>query len=92
MKLSIVSLACLQIAILMLTVRGAENWSTSFAFLWYGTFGIAVVLALASGIVAIAMRGVTISYRVLTVVFALPALLALPLLIWIILVLAPLAD
>jgi hypothetical protein len=72
--------------------RGAENWSTSFAFLWYGTFGTAVVLALASVIVAIPMRGVTSSYRLLTIVLALPALIALPLLIWIIVMLAPLAD
>jgi hypothetical protein len=92
MKLSIASLVCLAVAVLMLVVRGSADWSRSFAALWYGTFALAVALGLAAVVATIASRGVATRRRVVTVVLALPALVAVPLLIWTIVVLAPLAD
>ena len=86
------SLACLALAALMLAIRGTANWSRSFAEIWYGTFGAAVVLGLAAVVVAIATRRATRRDRTLTIGLALPALIAVPLLIWLIVTIAPYAD
>ena len=90
--LALSSLACLAVAGLMLVVRGAANWSQGFAVAWYGLFGGAVVLAIAAVAVAVLSRHVALKRRVTIVGLSLPALLAVPLLIWLVLTLAPLAD
>jgi hypothetical protein len=86
------SIACLTAAVFVLVVRGAADWSRAFAVVWYGLFGAAVVLAFAALVVAGLSRGVALRRRLAMVGLSLPALLAVPLLIWLILTLAPLAD
>jgi hypothetical protein len=75
----------------MLAVRGAADWSRAFTVVWCGLFGAAVVLAVGALVVAVRSRAVLKS-RLAIVGLALPALLAVPLLIWLIVVLVPLAD
>ena len=86
------SIACLTGAGLLLVVRGPANRSTAFAASWYGLFGAAVVLAVAALVVAALSREVPSRRRLAIVGLSLPALLAVPLLLWAILTLAPLAD
>jgi hypothetical protein len=49
------SIACIVVIIVALSVRGAADWSESFAVFWYGLWGAAVVLAVV-GIVAATVR------------------------------------
>jgi hypothetical protein len=90
--LAVSSLACLVAAVLMLVVRGTANWSRGFAVTWYGLFGGSVVLAIAAVALAALSRRVASERRLTIVVLSLPALIAVPLLIWLIVTLAPLAD
>jgi hypothetical protein len=76
----------------MLVVRGSANWSSAFAVVWYGLFGAAVVLAVAALVVAGLSRGSGAKRRLAIVGLSLPALVAVPLLIWLIVTLAPLAN
>jgi hypothetical protein len=59
---------------------------------WYGLFGGSVVLAIAAVALAALSRRVASERRLTIVVLSLPALIAVPLLIWLIVTLAPLAD
>lgn len=59
---------------------------------WYGLFGAAVVLAVAALAAAGLSRDVALRRRLAIVGLSLPALLAVPLLIWAVVTLAPLAD
>lgn len=90
--LALSSLARLAVAVLMLIVRGAANWSRGFALTWYGLFGGAVVLASTAVAVPVLSRHVAMKRRLTTVGLSLPALVAVPLLIWLIVTLAPLAN
>ena len=92
MRLSIASLSRLAVAVAMFAIRGGENWSRAFAETWYGLFGGAVVLAIAAVVFAIATRGATGRRRLAIVTLALPALVAVPLLIWVFIALVPLAG
>ena len=92
MRLAGASLACLSAAALLLIVRGTANWSSGFAVVWYGLFGAAVVLAVSGLLVAGLSRGVVLRRRLTIVGLSLPALPAVPLLIWLIVTLAPLAN
>jgi hypothetical protein len=92
MRLGAVSLICLTLAILMLAVRGAADWSTSFAVTWYGVFGAAVVLAFAAATAAVVARHDAPMRRLAILALALPALVAVPALIWVVATVAPLAD
>src|SRR5436190_14329948 len=92
MKFSIASLSCLVAAIVMISIRGGEDWSAAFGVAWYGLFGVAVVLAIVAVGIAVAARGVTGSRRLLIVALAIPALIAVPLLILVISMTAPLAN
>jgi hypothetical protein len=92
MRFATASIVCLSGAVLMLVVRGPDNWSGSFGVVWYGFFGAAVVLGLAA-LAAGGLSGDVASKRRLAIIgLALPALFAVPLLIWAIVTLAPLAD
>lgn len=92
MKLAIASLMFLVLAAAMLAIRGASDWSQSFAIAWYATFGMAALLALAAVVVAIGARHLSGERRTAIVVLALPALAAVPLLVVVVLTLAPLAN
>jgi hypothetical protein len=91
-RLAVSSVICLSAAVWMLVVRGAANWSSAFAVVWFGVFGLAVALAVAALVVAGLSRGVTRRQRLTVVWLSLPALVAVPLLIWLIVTLAPLAN
>jgi hypothetical protein len=86
------SIACLTGTGLLLVVRGPANWSTAFAATWYGLFGAAVVLAVAALVIAALSPDVPSRRRLAIVGLSLPALLAVPLLLWAIVTVAPLAD
>jgi len=86
------SVACLSAAVLMLVIRGAADWSRGFAVIWYALFGVAVILAVVALVVAGASRDIGSKRRLAIVGLSLPALIAVPLLIWLIVTLAPLAD
>jgi hypothetical protein len=90
--LALSSLACLAVAVFVLVVRGAADWSRGFAVTWYGLFGGAVVLAIAAVAVAVRSRRVALKRRLTIVGLSLPALVGVPLLIWLIVTLAPLAN
>ena len=92
MSLARASIACLSVAVLMLVVRGAADWSGTFAATWYGLFAAAVVLAVAALVVAALSRDVTLRRRLTIVGLSLPALVAVALLLWAIVTLAPLAN
>lgn len=92
MKLSIASVVFLVLASVMLAVRGASDWSPAFGFTWYGVFGVAVILAVGAVGVAVAGRGLSGRRRSAIILLALPALVAVPLAIEVILTLAPLAN
>jgi hypothetical protein len=91
MGIAVSSVVCLSAAVLMLVVRGAADRSRAFTVVWYGLFGAAVVLALAALVVAVRSRAV-LKRRLVIAGLALPALLAVPLPIWVIVSLVPLAD
>jgi hypothetical protein len=92
MRLAGSSTACLAAALIMVLVRGADDWSQAFAFTWYGLLAIAVVLAVVALAVAGRSRDVAGKRRLAIVGLSLPALLAVPLLVWAVLALAALAD
>lgn len=92
MRLGAASVLCLTTAILMLVIRGPADWSRPFGLTWYGVFGAAVVFAIAAATVAAVTPGVAAKRRLTIAALALPALIAVPLLILAILTLAPLAD
>jgi hypothetical protein len=92
MKFSIASLGCLLIATFLLFARGGSDWSSGFATAWGSLFVGAVALSLVAIAVAVATRRATEQRRVAIVLLALPALVAIPLLIWLIITVAPLAD
>lgn len=86
------SVACLSVAGNMLVARGVADWSTAFGAVWYGLVGAAVVLAVAGTAVAAFSRDVALKRRFADVLLCLPAFVAVPLLVLLIVVLAPLAD
>jgi hypothetical protein len=92
MRLATASIGCLLGAVLLLVARGADNWSRAFAVGWYGLFGAAVALALAALVAAALSRGPGLKRRLTIIGLSLPALLAVPVLLWAIVTLAPLAD
>jgi len=92
MRFAIASIACLSAAVLAVAVRGAADWSRSFATTWYALFGAAVLLAVVALVAALVEREASLGRRLAIVSLALPALLAVPALLWVIATLAPLAD
>lgn len=92
MGLAVSSLACLAVAVLLLAVRGGADWSRGVAVTWYGVFGAAVVFAVAAVAVAVHARHLAPRRRLTVVGLSLPALVALPLLIWLVASLAPLTN
>ena len=92
MRLGAASVVCLTAAILMLAVRGSADWSKWFGVTWYAVFGAAVVFAMAAATRAVVAPDVAARRRLTIAALALPAMLAVPILIWAILTLAPLAD
>jgi hypothetical protein len=88
-KLGVASAVCLLAAILMLAIRGAADWSSSFAIAWYATFGAAALLGLAAIAVAIATPH---SERTKTALLGLPALIAVPVFVVLVLWIARLAS
>ena len=92
MRFSIASLGCLLTATFLFVVSGGSDWSAGFATAWWSLFVGAVALSLVAIAVAVATRRATEARRVAVVVLALPALLAIPVLIWLIISLAPLAN
>jgi len=91
-RAAIASVLCLLVALSTLVVRGPSGWSHSFAATWYGLFGSAVLLAVAAIAHAVFARRSTARLRLAVVGLALPALLAVPALIWLIVTVAPIAD
>lgn len=75
----------------MLAVRGGENWSPAFGTIWYGLFGVAVLFGLIGVGVALLSRG-RLRRRLMALALSLPALIAVPLFIWILATLLPTAD
>ena len=59
---------------------------------WYGLFGASVLLAVAALLVALLSRDAPLKRRLVIVGLSVPALLAVPALIWVIVTLVPLAD
>ena len=92
MRAGIVSVLLLALAIVMLFAAGLADWSETFALTWNTVFGGAVLSALVALISALVHRDATVERRVAAVTLALPALLALAGLIWLIATLAKLAD
>ena len=92
MKFSIASVTLFVLASVTFAIRGAADWSQSFAVAWYGVFGVAVLLGLAAVAVALESRGPGGKRRAMIVVLAFPALIAVPVLIALVIVLAPLAN
>jgi hypothetical protein len=92
MRLGAASVVCLTTAILMLVVRGSADWSRAFGLTWYGVFGAAVVFAVAAAAAAVAAPAVTARRRLTIAALALPGIVAVPILIWMIVAVAPLAD
>jgi Kef-type K+ transport system membrane component KefB len=92
MRFSLASLGCLLTATLVFVARGGSDWSAGFAAAWWTVFVGAVALSLVSIAVTVATRRDTEERRVAIVVLALPALFAVPVLIWSIITLAPLAN
>jgi hypothetical protein len=90
MKYAAASTACFSALLVLLLVRGATDWSESFALCWYGLFAAAVILAL-GGLVE-AKRSATWGRRILVIVLSLPALAAVPAFMWLVYVLARYAD
>jgi hypothetical protein len=85
------SFGCLSAAVLLWVVRGPTNWSRAFGVTWYGLFGAAVVLAVAALVVALLSRDAP-KRRLLIVGLSLPALIAVPVLIWALVTFVPLTD
>jgi hypothetical protein len=92
MRFSIASITLFVLTSVMLAIRGAADWSQSFAVAWYGVFGAAVLLAIAAVAVAVGSRRLSGKHRAMIVVLALPALIAVPVLIALVVTLAPLAN
>jgi hypothetical protein len=92
MRPGVVSLLLLGLAFVMLAVRGAANWSATFALTWYGVFGGAVLFALIALVSAVVQQGATIGRRLGVIALALPALLAATVFISLIPTFARLAD
>jgi hypothetical protein len=84
------SISCLGAMLLLLVVRGPADWSDAFAFLWYGLFGLAVLLALIA--LGSCFRVRASRDRWIIIALSLPALVAVPAFALIIAALAPLAD
>ena len=92
MRPGFVSVLLLGLAILMLAVRGAANWSATFALAWYAVFGGAVLSALIALVSAVVHRDTTIGRPLGVIALALPALLAAAAFIALIPTFARLAD
>jgi hypothetical protein len=59
---------------------------------WYGTFAAAVVLAVVAVTGAVVRRNVSAKQGLAIAALALPALVAVPVLVWTVLTVAPLVD
>ena len=92
MKFAVASVMFLVLSAVMLAIRGAANWSQSFTVTWYGVFGSAVILAVAAVAVARGSRRLSDRRQAMIVLVALPALVAVPVLIVEILRHSPVAD
>jgi hypothetical protein len=76
--------------VLLLLIRGPVDWSRAFAFLWYGLFGVSVVLGLIGAAAAFAQPSAR--SRVTTIALSLPARLAIPVFLYVLSVVVPLAN
>jgi hypothetical protein len=92
MRFSVASAMLLVLAALLLAIRGAADWSQSFAVAWYGVFGTAAILSVAAVAAAVGSRQLSAGRRATIILLALPALVAVPMLIALVRTLAPLAD
>jgi hypothetical protein len=92
MRPGIVSVLLLGLTIVLLAVRGAANWSATFALTWYAIFGGAVLSALIALVSAVVQRDATIGRRLGAIGLVLPALLAAAAFIALIPTFARLAD
>jgi hypothetical protein len=92
MPLARASIVCLSATVLLLLVRGPSNWSRAFGVTWYGLFLASVVFAVAGLFVALLSRDASLKRRLVIVSLSVPALLAVPALIWAIVTLVPLAN
>jgi hypothetical protein len=90
MRYAAASAACISAVMVLLLVRGASDWSGSFALCWYGLLAAAVILAL-RGVFA-ATRSATWGQRALAIALSLPALLAVPVFIWLVFALVRYAN
>jgi hypothetical protein len=93
MKFSIASLACVLTATVMFFVRGGADWSAGFGAAWWSLVLGAVALSLVAIAVAVATRRTTTEERRVAIVgLALPGLLAVPVVTWLLITFIPLAD
>jgi hypothetical protein len=93
MRIAAGSFVCTLLVYLLLLVRGASDWSSAFATLWYGLFGLGVILGLAGLVVAVAAPGVSVRARLGIAALSLPAPTAAVLFVWFVLTVIPqLAD
>lgn len=88
---AVTSCVCLGVVALMFAVRGGENWSPAFGTVWYALFVVAVVSGMIGVGVALLGRG-RVRRRFIALALSLPALIAVPLFIWILVTLLPSAD
>jgi hypothetical protein len=84
MRLAAGSLACLATAFVLYLIRGPNDWSASFVLLWYGLLGAAATLAAPATAVAFLNRRLPARLRVAIAAIALPALLGVPIALWMI--------
>ena len=68
--------------LVVLGVRGASDWSDSFAYLWYGLWGAAIVFAVVGIGIAVFKRNLRPRERMLGIALSGTTLLLTALLIW----------
>lgn len=89
MRTGVASLLLLGLAVAMLLVTGAGDWSVTLAGLWYAVFGTAVALALTSLVSGLVLSSAPLDRRVGAVVMAVPALVAAALFVYFVVVVVP---
>jgi hypothetical protein len=88
-RAGVASIALLATASVLLLVRGPADWSRTFALTWYGIFAVAVVMSAAALMLSLLHRRALARSRLPAVALALPALIAVGILVWFVVVVVP---
>lgn len=84
MRLAFASVGCLATAFVLYVIHGPYDWSASFVLLWYGLLGAATILAAPATAIAFLNRRIPVRLRVAIAAMALPGLLGVPAVVWMI--------